>query len=329
MTDPLVVTTLREYRLALGLREDALVANMAQQWLQIEQRLDADIALLAREMADLAAEGKTISEHLIWQQQRYRALKAQMEVELTRYNVALVHSIEQAQGQYATLGIDAANAAIMAQVGPFGRNWNRINVGAVESMIGFAGDGAPLHSLLKEDYPQAVDGLLKALINGVARGQSPIKTAREMKEGMAGGLDRALVIARTETARAYRTASTEQYRQSGAVNGFKRLVFRQTACMACLMLDGERFDVASELDDHPNGKCCAVPLVNGVADPQWETGLVWFRTLPEDQQRERMGPGMFDAWKAGEIQLADLGQKQHSDVWGDSPRVPSLAELLQ
>jgi hypothetical protein len=327
--DPLVVTTLRQFRVALGLREDALVESMAGQWLEIENRLDAQIGLLAREMAELKDAGKPITEQLVWRQQRYQVLKGQMQTEIAKYNASAVKTIAQAQTFNATLGIDAAQAAINTQIGPFGTNWNRINVGAVQDMIGFAGDGSPLHSLLAEGYPKAVDGLLKALINGIARGQSPVQTAREMKDGMAGGLQRALVIARTETARAYRMASTEQYRQSGVVRGFRRLVFRQTACLACLMADGEWFSTAHELDDHPQGKCSCVPLLDGVADPQWETGQQWFKTLSAKEQREKMGPGIYELWQKGDIRLSDLAARQHSETWGDSPRVPSLAELVK
>jgi hypothetical protein len=325
--DPLVVSTLRQFRVALELREDALVESMAGQWLEIENRLDAQIGLLAREMADLKDAGKPITEQLVWRQQRYQSLKVQMQAEIAKYNTSAVTTISLYQAQNAMLGIDAAKAAITTQLGPFGTNWNRINLEAVQNMIGFAGDGSPLRSLLAEDYPDAVDGLLKALINGVARGESPIQTARAMKDGMAGGLQRALVIARTETARAYRMASTEQYRQSGVVRGFRRLVFRQTACLACLMLDSELFDLASELDDHPAGKCSALPLCNGVSDPTWQTGAQWFQTLTADQQREKLGPEKYAAWKDGLFKLSDLGAKQHNDTWGSSPRVPSLKEL--
>jgi hypothetical protein len=86
--------------------------------------------------------------------------------------------------------------------------------------------------------------------------------------------------------------------------------------------------VASEMDDHPNGKCCAIPMVAGVADPTWETGKQWFEKLTPAEQEAKMGPGMFAAWKDGKIELSDLAAKQHSDVWGDSPAVPSLQSLL-
>ena len=253
--DPEVVRVLKAYRVLLDGREDALMRDMGRRWLDIEHRLDAEIALLAREIADRAASGRVITEQIVWRAERYQIIKAQLEDEIRKYNRDYaVATISRAQEQYALLGLDAARDAINATYGPMGAYWNRINVGAVQSMIGFAGDGTPLEKLLRESYPDAVDGLTKALINGIARGQNPAQTARDMADGMGMGLDRSLLIARTETARAYRTASTEQYRQSGVVSGFRRLVKKETACMACLMLDGETFELEGELDDHPRGK---------------------------------------------------------------------------
>ena len=253
--DPDVVKVLKSYRVLLDGREDALMRDMGRHWLDIEHKLEAEIALLAREIADRAASGRVITEQVIWRAERYQIIKAQLEDEVRKYNRDYaVGAISRAQEQYALLGLDAARDAINASYGPMGAYWNRINVGAVQSMIGFAGDGSPLEKLLRESYPDAVDGLIKALVNGIARGQNPSQTAVDMADGMGMGLDRSLLIARTETARAYRTASTEQYRQSGVVNGFRRLVKKETACMACLMLDGETFELAQELDDHPRGK---------------------------------------------------------------------------
>jgi SPP1 gp7 family putative phage head morphogenesis protein len=253
--DPAVIRVLKEYRAALDAKETGLMQEMASQWLNIEHKLDADISLLAREVADRAAEGRAVTEQMVWRQERYQIVKAQLEEQVNTYSKGYaVQTISTAQRQYALLGIDAAQNAINVQYGPMGTYFTRINVNAVESMIGFAGDGSPLSKLLKADYPDALDGLTKALINGIARGQGPAQTAKDMADGMGMGLERALLIARTESARAYRTGSLEQYRQSGVVRGFKRLVKKETACLACLMLDGETFDLESDLDDHPRGK---------------------------------------------------------------------------
>jgi len=327
--DPDVIRVLKEYRKALDAKELALMSDMADRWLKIEHKLDADILLLAQEIQKRQDEGKSITDQIVYKSQRYQALKAQMEAEIKKYNAEYALSaIEQAQSSYATLGIDAAQKSIQTSIGPLGYNWSRINVKAVESMIGFAGDGSPLNKLLKNDYPDAVEGLTNALVNGIARGLGPATTARNMADGMGMGLERAVLIARTETNRAYRAASTEQYRQSGVVTGYMRLVKKETACMACLMLDGQKLELESDLEDHPGGKCTAIPIIPGV-NIKWETGPQWFNKLPPEQQSAKMGSEKFALWQDGQFKLSDLARVKHSDVWGDQPQVATIAQLTE
>ena len=233
---PDVIRVLFEYRQALALREDALMQSMAERWLMIERRLDNDILLLAQEIQRLQDSGKAITENVVLQSQKYKLLRDQMEREIKSYNKNYaVDAVTKAQTDFALLGIDSAQNALQISLGNTFANFNRINIDAVQSMIGFCGDGSPLYTLLKNDYPDAVHGLTNALVNGIARGYGATKTAREMANGMGMGLERALLISRTETIRAYRTATTEQYRESGAVKTFRRLVWKPTACMACFV----------------------------------------------------------------------------------------------
>jgi hypothetical protein len=264
---PDVIRILYEFRRAIELKELGMLDEMADRWLEIERRLDADITALAFEMQRLKDEGKIITESVLLKSQRYKQLRDQIEREIARYNREYaVGMIEGQQAQYAKLGIDAAQTAMRSAMGTIGYNFNLINIDAVANMIGFAGNGSPLYTLLQKDYGDAVSGLTNALINGIARGYGPVKTAREMANGFGMGLDRAILIARTETIRSYRTATTEQYRASGAVTGFRRLVWKPTACMGCLMRDGEYFDVAEELSDHPGGRCTSISSIRGVKD---------------------------------------------------------------
>ena len=164
-------------------------------------------------------------------------------------------------------------------------------------------------------------------MNGIARGLGPGRLAQQMADGMGMGLDRALVIARTETNRTYREASMRQYRQSNVVRGFKRLVKKATACMACLMKDGEKFLTKDDLYDHPSGKCVAVPLVVGVADPHWTGGMEYFKALSPEEQQARMGGEKYELWKGGGFRLEELAKTSHSSEWGDAPRVATIEEL--
>jgi SPP1 gp7 family putative phage head morphogenesis protein len=327
-----VLKVLREYRAKLDGMELAMLEDMARRWLEIERRLDADIVALAYEMERRQKAGEVITQQMIWRAERYQILKAQLTEEIRKYNRDYaVPTVTEYQRRMATLGINAANDAIITsfQAGALARQWTKINVNAVQALIGFAGDGSPLYTMLKNDYPDAVDGIVNALVNGLARGLGPAQIASDMANGMSLGLDRAMLIARTETARAYRAASIEQYRQSGVVDGFMRLVKKETACMACLMLDGERFETADELDDHPRGKCVAVPIVAGAPMPTWQKGPQWFLLQTEEKQKAMMGVEKYNLWKDGKIDLKDLAQHSHSDVWGDAPRVATLKELLK
>lgn len=324
-----VVQALRQYRVRMDAVDASLMQDMGVRWLQIELRLESNIAALAEEMARRTAAGEVITQQLVWKAERYQILKAQMQAEILRYNKDFaVSTIASAQERAAILGIDAAQDAIfLSYPSPLSANFNRINVSAVESMIGFAGDGSPLNSLLRNDYPDAYNGLTDALIDGLANGSPANQIAREMAEGMGMGLDRSLLIARTETQRAYRTASTQQYRDSGVVSGFRRLVKKDGACVACLMLDGEFFETEHELDDHPNGRCTAVPVVRGVDPPQWETGQEWFANLDEAQQRGKLGDARFELY-AGGTPLSAFASKHQDKLWGASPRVVPVSELM-
>jgi hypothetical protein len=326
--DPAVVRVLREYREALERKELDAMRGLASSWLEIERRLDADIAALCMEMDRRRAAGEIITEQMVWRMDRYKAIKAKLGEEIKRWNTDhFVPDVETLQAQFGLLGIESARDAIFAACEVSAPYFPVLNRDAVETMVGYLGNGAPLNTLLKQDYPDALAGLTRALVNGMARGLGPAQVAREMADGMGMGLERAMLIARTEINRAYRAASIQQYRESRVVSGFRRLVKRETACMACLLLDGQTFDLAEELSDHPRGKCVAIPLVIGGPSPRWQTGKEWFNTLTAAEQRERMGAERYTAWKDGTFRLDALARMSHSDVWGDAPRVATLAEL--
>lgn len=329
--DPLVIVVLREYRARMDGMELSLMRDMGKRWLEIERKLDADIVALAYEFERRSKAGEAITQQMIWKAERYQITKARLADEIRKYNKNYaVGAISSAQEQFATLGISAANDAILASypgAGALSASWTRINVNAVESMIGFAGDGSPLYKLLKKSYGDAVNGLLNALINGLARGLGPVQIARDMADGMGMGLNRALLIARTEAARAYRVGSYKQYRDSKVCTGFYRLVKKETACVGCLILDGERFELESEMDDHPRGKCSVLPIIEGVDPPDWEKGKDWFLRQDEGKQRELLGNEKYDLWKEKGFDLSKFAQHSHSDVWGDAPRVATIEEL--
>lgn len=324
-----VIAVLRRYRAEMDAREAGMMEQMTQRWLGIEGRLQSDMALLAQRMSELQQAGQTPTIQMVWKMEQYQKLRTQIQNEVEKYNRWAVEAISDEQRAAATLGLNAAQESLSVSLGPLSQTWGRLPVSATETMIGFAQDGSPLYRLLQMSYPDSVDGLLSSLINGVARGQGVAQTAQEMADGFGMGLQRALLIARTETRRTYTESSINQYQKSGVVASFKRLVKKETACMACLALDGQTFRAQGDLNDHPRGKCMVVPCVEGVAPPTWETGAQWFKNLPKEDQIKRMGQQQYDLWKAGDIKFADFARWRPNPTWGTAPRVTTLEELLK
>ena len=122
----------------------------------------------------------------------------------------------------------------------------------------------------------------------------------------------------------------EQMRSSRVVRGYRRMCYPETACFACLMLDGEFYPVNSEPCDHPNGKCSFVPVTrhfDPADDPNWQRGPQWFMEQDEETQRKLMGPGRFELWKSGGVDPKSMVYIKPNDIWGGSPAIRTLESM--
>jgi len=326
MADPAVVVVMREFKRDLLARETAQMAAMTRRWLQIEKGLQGDLNALIAKADEWRKDGREPTRAMIMGEERYRSLIAQANAEATRYQHYAEGLITSEQRYLGELGIEHAAEAIRAAGGV---SFNILPRNAVEYMTGLCGDGSPLFSLLKGRAiaPDAVNGLTDALVNGIGAGYNPVKVARQMADGLAAGLQKALVIARTEQLRVYRTANVAEYRESGVVSSFKRMATKDSrTCLACLAADGETFALEREMYDHPNGRCTQVPILADGPDLDFETGAEWFARLDAQKQEEMLG-SYYDAWKGGQFDFRALARTTHNETWGDSLRIPSLEEL--
>lgn len=253
--DPEVVRTLFEYRDELGRRENALLKRMAKYWLGVERDIRGKILDLAQAVITELENGRPVTPQYIYSLQRYKEFAKQAKDEFDYYDKNIITLITDQQKENFNLGLDAANEAILKSYPINSPSWTQLHISAFETMAGMLSDGTPLNRLISRDYPLAIEGINQALINGVTLGKGYKQVADDMVMASRMAFERSVLIARTEVNRAYRFANTEQYRQSGVVTGFKRLVYKPTACFACLMMDGEVIPVGQELYDHPRGKC--------------------------------------------------------------------------
>jgi len=326
-----VQVLMEEFRRQMMLGDVAQQLMMAQRWLQVEAALEGVIAILAQEAADLAAAGKPVSRSALYELKRYRNLLGQAKSETQKYQRWTAGNITERQGNLARMGMVHARNMIRAsylEAGKAVAKFDLLPVEAVETMIGYASNGTPLYDLLIKSYPDSIDGLTDALIEATAKGINPRLTAKLMEKEMAGNLQRALTVARTEQLRAYRKASTEQMKASGVVEGWIwRSAMQTTTCLGCIAMDGTEHDLDEELDDHPNGRCFKQPKIIGLAPVETRSSEDWFRSQPEERQAEMMGDRLFEAWKEGQVGFADLATRVDSEEWGSHVHMASLEEI--
>lgn len=330
-TSALVARLLEHKQLLLAYDAETMLV-MAERWVELELMLEAQINLLAMEITEMAATGEVVHLNKLMKLERYQALLGQLDIEVAKYvdwGVLEIIGRERLLGQlgiqHAVEGIQLALVEAGKGVGEF---FNRVPMSAVEKMVGMTA-GGPLEGLLSEAYPLAAEQMSQALIEGVALGLPPGEVAKRMADGVATGLNRCTVIARTEVLRVYREASREQYEESGAVTGYERLATRQpNTCMACIALDGEVYPTKELMSVHPQDRCTMIPLVRGVPRVKRELAGEWFEKQDPGLQREMMGPGRHELYKEGKVGLPDLVTKTDHPVWGPSVGVTPLKNLV-
>ena len=322
-----VTDAIDAYRAGLLRNEQAQMAEAARRWLQVEQALQAQVDALAYELANTSRP--TMGQ--LGRSRRYVALQRQVDDELGRYATWTNGRLVDAQRNAALAAISHSQATVNAIateaqiVVPF----NRLPVSATENMIGLAGDGSPLRTLLNDAARVGPDAMAQELINGIALGRNPLEVARRaMRLGLGQSFTRMQLISRTEQLRVYRETSLQSYRASNVVVGYKRLSARdERTCIACLFADGRVYGLNEGFDEHPAGRCTMVPILANVPPVQFEDGKTWFRRQPESTQRAMLGRGRFEAWKAGEASLDDMVSRDWDDTWGGSLRVTRVRDL--
>lgn len=120
------------------------------------------------------------------------------------------------------------------------------------------------------------DGLRSGLSQGMAQGLGPDQIARNLMKDVnnrvdAIGVNRARMIARTETIRAHHVANIEEYRRAQAdmqVTVQGEWLAADDACDQCAELNGKIFsldEIEGMLPYHPNCRCACAPYIESVS----------------------------------------------------------------
>jgi SPP1 gp7 family putative phage head morphogenesis protein len=311
---------LADQRKALLAKDGAMLQMMADRWGGVQRALAGNFELLAQDI--MAAGIKSTQPWRITELGRYQTLMTQVKEQIALYSSSVSRDIAGYQSQFTQLGLfDTGQVFDVAGMTQF----NRLPVNAVNTMIGLAQDGSPLQKILSATHIDAVDGIMKELINGIALGLNPKEMARRMANGAAGSLNRMMTIARTEALRSYRDATFQQYAATG-VQQWQRVEAKDSrTCPGCLALDGRLYPMNRKPFDHPRGRMTLIPVLKGLDKrPSAES---WFYSQPIDKQKAQLGAARWDGLTKGLFNWGDMAKVTNDPVWGDSVTVRSLTEL--
>lgn len=313
------------------LQRDALTARtLTVAYLGAAQRIRLQILQLGERIEQARENGERVSPSWLYQQERLSALLRQVQNEIISFGAGASTTIENMQREAATLGLN--HAADLFAIGAPGVSvsggFARLSAQAALDFAGFAADGSPLAELLLQLAPSAAETVKQTLFSGIVRGAGAKEMAREVYQSLGGNMARSLLIARTETLRAYRESSQRFYEtNTDVVNGWKWIAAcNARTCPVCWAMHGSEHPTSEQFASHPGCRCTPVPITD--FSPPLKTGPARFATLPAAQQLKVLGPLKFENYTAGRISLQDLVGTVTDKRWGMSLRERSLQDAL-
>jgi hypothetical protein len=317
----------------------AMLDAYARMWPRLSGRIDALVAKVAK----ARAEGTRISPAWLFQEERLQALQRELAAEITRFTRTAEREVILAQNGVIELAQEHAEELAKLPLGTHALaiSWAQLPKKALSDLAGFLSDGSPLRVLLDGFGPQASLAARNALLTGITLGENPLVIARELRQALGIPLVRAITIARTEVLRSYRESSRRSYvANSDVVAGWIwHAQLGPRTCSSCWAMSGSFHTLDERLDDHPRGRCVAIPVSRswaelgfpGIAQPsvqKREQGADVFAHLPKTQQEAILGPGKYALYRDGEIELEDLIQRDFSTRWGTTRREASISQAL-
>ena len=177
------VRVAREFREQLARNEDAALRRMSRYWVRMERELEPQFIALAQQIREMEDSGQVVPPQYYYNLNRYQDMMAQILREIPDYEKYAVDVITDYQAENFNLGLDDASSVIRASK-PSDAMWNRVDRDAVQTVAGFAGNGAPLGELMRHDYGDLGAKVTDALVQGVGLGKSVSAIARDMRDAM-------------------------------------------------------------------------------------------------------------------------------------------------
>lgn len=259
--------------------------------------------------------------------QRLVNLERQVASEIDRLYDGTYKTVQNGAVNAATMAGKHAESLITAATAEVGLSFDTLDTAAFENVVGATRNGTALGDMLFQRQTSLVADARGLLRTAVARGQNPNAIAGELATLLDTDRWRAQMIARNTILDAHRTAALATYAANDdIVAGWKWLASLSTrTCLACLGLHGREFPLSQKfMAHHPNCRCTAVPIVDGMTDiPSADD---WLRKQPADVQAKMIPKGLHPIWNNGELKLRDMAWPTNHPTWGPGIKQASIGQ---
>lgn len=317
----------QQFKDALEAQDEQALTRIVTAYQRIYTTLQTQVDLLLSEIGNMtdptAAQVAKLS--------RFKALQEQIIDEITRFQIYLQTEIVNAAALSFQAGDEQAVALMQAYFSQQGIQiqMGGLPAGSFESIVAFLQDGSPLYDRIQMLAGATADYVRNALLEGIALGKNPRTIARLIQDAFGRGLTDALRMARTAMLWAHRVATQQVYQSSDVLDGWVWFAtLDDTVCQSCIVQHGTIHPLDELLQDHHNGRCAMLPYIEEFGNPIEQSGIQWFESLPEAQQRQILGEGKFEAWQAGKFTLPQLSKEHDNDVYGKMRIETPLKELI-
>lgn len=312
--------------------ERSAASEMVRAYALTWQRIKVSLEELLQAKAAAEAAGEVIDAAWLYKYERLSILQRHVEGEIRRFVEVADPAILAAQ-QAAVEAAQAHSAELVAGLSDragVGFEFARLPADALEDIVGATALDSPLRALLDALGPEASAAVRDALIEALATGQGAAPVARRIRKELGGNLVRALRIARTEILRAYRETTRRSYEQNDQlIDGWTWVcALTPRTCAACWAMHGTFHTPDEHLDDHPNGRCTAIPHLKTGGNLPIETGAEQFSKLDPAAQDVILGKAGGLAYREGAVELGDFVRRTRSAEWGTTRSVRALNDIL-
>ena len=227
------------------------LARQINEWKRIGKMFD--------ELIKTLSEQSNLSANQIFKLAEYKKFITVAEQQMNKYALFNSKITTTAQKDFAQSGLTVSNTLLSK----ISTNFSRLPTESINRAIGITSDGSPLYQLFQKRFGERVDIASNILVDGIAKGNNPLRIAQEMRKQLDISVYDSNRILRTESLNIYRDVSYNSYVESGIVDGWLWLA-EKDACEVCLAVeDGNPYplDVIPE-SQHPFDRCGVAPNVS-------------------------------------------------------------------